>query len=103
MANGSSEDATVIGNISGRVCDKNGNVLNDAKITDVTHFLPEAKYNLFSITKLQNEGWILSGNSDAIWLIKGDVEINLISKSQHLKEFCMRCIINEILKSLCPQ
>jgi hypothetical protein len=61
MANGSSEDATVIGNISGRVCDKNGNVLNDAKITDVTH-LPEAKYNLFSITKLQNEGWILSGN-----------------------------------------
>jgi hypothetical protein len=74
MANGSSEDATVIGNISGRVCDKNGNVLNDAKITDVTH-LPESKYNLFSITKLQNEGWILSGNSDAIWLTKGDVEI----------------------------
>jgi hypothetical protein len=74
MTNGSSEDATVIDNISGRVCDKNGNVLNDAKITDVTH-LPEVKYNLFSITKLQNEGWILSGNSDAIWLTKGDVEI----------------------------
>jgi hypothetical protein len=55
MANGSSEDATVIGNISGRVCDKNGNVLNDAKITDVTH-LPKGKYNLFSITKLQNKG-----------------------------------------------
>jgi hypothetical protein len=64
----------VIGNISGRVCDKNGNVLNDAKITDVTH-LPEAKYNLFSITKLQNEGWNLSGDSNAIWLTKGDVEI----------------------------
>jgi hypothetical protein len=56
------------------LCDKNGNVLNDAKITDVTH-LPEGKYNLFSITKLQNEGWILSGDANAIWLTKGDVEI----------------------------
>jgi hypothetical protein len=74
MANGSSEDATVIGNISGRVCDKNGNVLNEAKITDVTH-LPEGKYKLFSITKLQTEGWILSGDANAIWLTKGDIEI----------------------------
>jgi hypothetical protein len=74
MANGSSEDATVIGIISGRVCDKNGSVLNEAKITDVTH-LPEGKYNLFSITKLQNEGWILSGDANAIWLTKGDVKI----------------------------
>jgi hypothetical protein len=74
MANGSSEDATVIGNISGRVCDKNGNALNEAKITDVTH-LPKGKYNLFSITKLQNEGWILSVDANAIWLTKGDVEI----------------------------
>jgi hypothetical protein len=74
MANGSSEDATVIGDISGRACDKNGNVLNDAKITDVTH-LPEGKYNLFSITKLQNEGWILNGDASAIWLTKGDIEI----------------------------
>jgi hypothetical protein len=49
-------------------------VLNDAKISDVTH-LPEAKYNLFSITKLQNEGWTLGGNAGAIWLTKGDVEI----------------------------
>jgi hypothetical protein len=55
MANGSSENATVIGSIAGRLCDKNGNVLNDAKIIDMTH-LPEAKYNLFSITKLQKEG-----------------------------------------------
>jgi hypothetical protein len=74
MANGSSEDATVIGNISGRVCDKNGNVLSDTEITDITH-IPEGKYNLFSITKLQNVGWILSGDANAIWLTKGDIEI----------------------------
>jgi hypothetical protein len=52
MGNGKSEDAAVIGSIDGRLCDKHGNVLNDAKISDVTH-LPKAKYNLFSITKLQ--------------------------------------------------
>jgi hypothetical protein len=74
MGNSKSEDATVIGSIDGRLCDKNGNVLNDAKISDVTHF-PEAKYNLFSITKLQNDGWTLGGNADAIWLTKGDIEI----------------------------
>jgi hypothetical protein len=75
MGNGKSEeDAAVIGSIDGKLCDKNGNVLNDAKIIDVTH-LPKAKYNLFSITKLQNDGWTLGGNADAIWLTKGDVEI----------------------------
>jgi hypothetical protein len=75
MANGSSENVTVIGSIDGRLCDKNGNVLNDAKISNVT-YLPEAKYNLFSITQLQNEdGWTLGGNADAIWLTKGDIEI----------------------------
>jgi hypothetical protein len=56
MGNGKSEEAAVIGNIEGRLCDKNGNVLNYAKISDVTH-LPQGKYNLFSITKLQNDGW----------------------------------------------
>jgi hypothetical protein len=74
MANGKSENAAVIGSIDGRLCDKNGNVLNDAKIRDVTH-LPKAKYNLFSITKLQNDGRALGGNADAIWLTKGNVEI----------------------------
>jgi hypothetical protein len=37
--------------------------------------LPKGKYNLFSITKLQNDGWILGGNAAAIWLTKGDIEI----------------------------
>jgi hypothetical protein len=74
MGDGKSEDAAVIGSIDGRLCDKHGNVLNDAKISDVTH-LPKAKYNLFSITKLQNDGWTLGGNADAIWLTKGDIEI----------------------------
>jgi hypothetical protein len=74
MVNGNSENATVIGSIGGRLCDKNGKVLNDTKISDVTH-LPDAKYNLFSITKLQNDGWTLGGNADAIWLTKGDIEI----------------------------
>jgi hypothetical protein len=75
MGNGKSEDSAVIGSVDGRLCDKNGNVLNDAKIIDVTTHLPKAKYNLFSITKLQNNGWTLGGNADAIWLTKGDVEI----------------------------
>jgi hypothetical protein len=34
-----------------------------------------SKYNLFSITKLQNDGWMLGENADAIWLTKEDIEI----------------------------
>jgi hypothetical protein len=74
MGNGKSEDATVIGNIDGKLSDKNGNTLNDAKISDVNH-LPKGKHNLFSISKLQNDGWTLGGNADAIWPTKGDIEI----------------------------
>jgi hypothetical protein len=74
MGNGKNEDTAVIGSIDGKLCNKNGNTLNDAKISDVAH-LPKGKYNLFSITKLQNNGWKLGGDADAIWLTKGDIEI----------------------------
>jgi hypothetical protein len=33
-------------------------------------------YNLFSITKLQREGWILHGNADCIHVTKKDQMIN---------------------------
>jgi hypothetical protein len=74
LGNGKSEDAAVIGSIDGKLCEKNGNTLNDAKISDATH-LPKGIYNLFSIAKLQNDEWKLGGDADAIKLTKGDIEI----------------------------
>jgi hypothetical protein len=37
----------------------------------VTH-LPTGKFNLFSLTKMQKNGWLLHDNAKAIWLTKGD-------------------------------
>ncbi len=39
-------------------------------ITDVSH-LPEGNFNLFSVTRLQNKGWTLTGNAYYIKLEKG--------------------------------
>ncbi len=37
--------------------------------------LPEGNFNLFSVTRLQKKGWILTGNADYIKLAKGKKSI----------------------------
>ncbi len=51
--------------------DKDGAQLGEVIITDVSH-LPEGNFNLFSVTRLQKKGWILTGNADYIKLKKGE-------------------------------
>ena len=43
--------------------------MNNVKI------VPNSKFNLFSLTKRQNDGWILGGNKDSIWLEKDGAKI----------------------------
>jgi hypothetical protein len=74
VGNGAKEQASQIASIEGAVCDKYGNELSRTKLTDVTH-LPSGKFNLFSLTKMQKEGWLLKGNREAIWLTKDDNEV----------------------------
>jgi hypothetical protein len=50
--------------------DKDGYQVGEVIITDVSH-LPEGKFNLFSLTRLQKKGWIFSANADYIKLQKG--------------------------------
>jgi hypothetical protein len=72
MGNGMSEIAQKIGNIAGTVCNKFGNqVMQNAKIQDVT-LIRGGRFNLFSISKLQMEGWIMRGDRHGITLRKGD-------------------------------
>jgi hypothetical protein len=40
-------------------------------LTEVT-LLPTTAFNLFSLTKMIEKGWILHGNDDMIWLEKDD-------------------------------
>ena len=71
MGNGTREDATMIGDLQGTMCNNKGNELGVATLTDVA-YLPTSKFNLFSVTKLQREGWILHGDTKQIKLTKGN-------------------------------
>jgi hypothetical protein len=74
--NGDNEKAQKIASITGMHCDKHGNELGTSEFSDVTH-LPNEKFNLFSITKMQMNGWwtTLHGDSKKIWLTKGEHEV----------------------------
>ncbi len=49
--------------------DKDGAQVGELIIADVIH-LSEGNFNLFSVTRLQKKGWILTGNADYIKLQK---------------------------------
>ena len=70
MGNGEDIGALMIAQLPGKICDKYGNELKTAVLNDVTHLL-QAKYNLFSLSKMvRNEGWRLGGDKEAIWIEK---------------------------------
>jgi hypothetical protein len=56
IGNGNNEKVQQITSITGMCCNKHGNELRLSKMLDVTH-LPSGKFNLFSITKMQMNGW----------------------------------------------
>ncbi len=74
MGNGSVEQASILGDIKGDMCDKHGNILQAGKLNEVTH-CATGKFNLFSVTKLMKHGWTLGGDHNSIWLTKGDQRI----------------------------
>jgi hypothetical protein len=77
MGNGIAEKAALIGELTGTICDKNGDGMTTATMSDVV-YLPTGKFNLFSLTKMtRNQGWILGGDDKGIWLTKGDQKLLL--------------------------
>ena len=51
-------------------------------LTQVT-YVPEGRYNLFSLTRMMKNGWSMSGDMDGIVLTKGDKRI-VFSKKVHM-------------------
>jgi hypothetical protein len=74
VGNGDNEKAQKITSIIGIHCDKHGNELRTSELSDVTH-LPNGKFNLFSITKMQMNGWKLHRDSKQICLTKEEHEV----------------------------
>jgi len=59
-----------MGDIIGNVCNRYGDTIGKAKLTDVA--VMKQGFNLFSCTKMQLQGWKLGGDGKSIWLKKGD-------------------------------
>jgi hypothetical protein len=76
--------------LPGVITNASGNELQSVKMCSVTH-VKSAKLNLFSLTKQQEDGWILHGDSDTIWLTKEDkiVVFNIKIKTSKGMVFAM--------------
>eukprot|EP00957_Ditylum_brightwellii_P085629 6514035-Ditylum_brightwellii.AAC.2 len=64
----------MISNIHGTLCNKNGAKLHTCTMKNVK-YCKENKYNLFSITKRQKDGWRLHGNKNQILITKGQHKV----------------------------
>eukprot|EP00957_Ditylum_brightwellii_P212311 15367177-Ditylum_brightwellii.AAC.3 len=74
LVDGGKKGTTMIGDISGTMCSKNGVTINDCKMIDIKYY-KENKYNLFSIARCLKNGWSLHGNKKKIWITKGQQKV----------------------------
>jgi hypothetical protein len=70
MGNGKTEATEWYGDLPVTLCDVEGNTKGDSKITHVA-YVPTSKFNLFSLTRMMINNWILGGDENSIWLEKG--------------------------------
>ena len=74
MANGMADGAESVIDIRGTICNKEGKPDKEVVLREVS-FMPKGRFNLFSVTRLQKDGWILGGDRSSIWLTKGNSKI----------------------------
>jgi hypothetical protein len=70
MANSQVEATSYIGNIAGDICDKHGRKLVSCTLGDVS-YVKTCPYQLLSITKMINQGWLMLGDREGLTLTKG--------------------------------
>jgi hypothetical protein len=74
FGNGRNNEAETTFDLLGIITDQFGNEMISATLQSVKH-IKSARFNLFSITKQQKDGWLLIGNSEKIWIEKGEHKI----------------------------
>ena len=71
MGNDTVAKGTHTGVLPGIRCDHQGNQLDNVVLTNVS-VVPSSAFNLFSITKMQLQGWVLGGDKNNLWITKGN-------------------------------
>ena len=84
MGNDTVAKGTHTGDLPGVRCDHQGNQLDNVVLTNVS-VVPSSTFNLFSITKMQLQGWVLGGNKDSLWITKGRRTIQFDIKIKSLE------------------
>jgi hypothetical protein len=74
FSDGKSNKAGVVFDLLGMITNSEGNELQKDTLTNVK-LVKSARFNLFSLTKRQKDGWKLHGDSKRIWLRKGNNKI----------------------------
>jgi hypothetical protein len=67
MGNGKSEATEWYGDLPVTLCDMEGNTKGDSKMTHVV-YVPTSKFNVFSLTRIMINNWILGGDKNSSWL-----------------------------------
>jgi hypothetical protein len=79
MGNGKNEATEWYGDLPVTVCDMKGNVKGDSKMTHLA-YVPNSKFNLFSLTRMMINNCILGGYESIILIQKGGTTSCLISR-----------------------
>jgi len=90
QGNGIKSGVEMIADIKGTVCNKEGLPLQVVKMSDVK-IVPDNKFNLFSVTKRQKNGWKLHGDHKSIWLEKAGnvIRFDILIKTKEGTIFAM--------------
>jgi hypothetical protein len=74
VVNDKIEQITMMGVLHGTICNNVGELIMTTTLQNVTVML-NGKFNLFSLTKPQRDGWLLHGDEKSIWMTKNDKRI----------------------------
>ena len=91
MGNDTVAKGTHTGDLPGTQCDHQGNQLDNVVLTNVS-VVPSSAFNLFSITKMQLQGWVLGSDKDNLWITKGCQTIHFDIKIEMAEVVFLPCM-----------
>jgi hypothetical protein len=91
VGNGEQMKSTAVGDLPVVICDRFGREVEAAVIKDVS-VIPNASFNMFSVSKAVKDGWLLTGDADqGLVLTKGTTRVCFDIKI-HTKRGVLYCV-----------
>ena len=90
MGQGDGSHVSVLGDIPGDLVTRYGEPKGTATLKGVSH-VPNANFNLLSLTKRMREGWQLGGKKKSIWLKNSErrIDFDIVIPTRKVALYCM--------------